>query len=211
MTTIQTTPADVFTLASWLAGDFSNWEQAIENPPFFAHIRVCIRPLPVIPSTEPPEGVWLYSEQSYDFELNHPYRTAILNIVSRGDHLEIVNYKLKEAEKYFGASRQPDRLQELTPEQLDKLCGCTMLVHRTENNTFKGAIEPGKQCCVVRKGKSTYLVNEFEVGEHFFSSLDRGHDPETDERVWGSVAGPFEFTKKTSFATEVRSHEVSSV
>jgi hypothetical protein len=209
MTKIQTTPADVFTLASWLAGDFSNAEQAIANPPFFAHIRVCIRPLPATPFPEITEGTWMYSEQAYDFEINHPYRTAVLHIVSRGDHLEIENYKLKAAEQYFGASRQPDRLQTLTSEQIEKQLGCNMIVHRTEQNSFKGAIEPGKNCCVVRKGKSTYLNNEFEVGEHFFNSLDRGHDPETDEMVWGSIAGAFEFSKKASFATEVQSHGVS--
>ena len=37
---------DVKALAKLMAGDFSNEAQAIENPPFFAHIRVCMRPLP---------------------------------------------------------------------------------------------------------------------------------------------------------------------
>jgi hypothetical protein len=211
MTNISTSPEDAFTLASWWAGDFSNWEQAIENPPFFAHIRVCIRPLPVIPIADAPEGAWLYSEQAYDYDLERPYRTAVLHIVSKGDHLEIENYKIKEAEKYFGASRQPDRLQELTADQIEKLCACNMLVHRTEANTFKGVINSGKNCWVVRKNKSTYLANEFEVGEDQFSSLDCGYDPETDELVWGSVAGAFEFTKKTSFATEVQPRQISSV
>ncbi|MEM7595758.1 MAG: CpcT/CpeT family chromophore lyase, partial [Cyanobacteria bacterium P01_A01_bin.83] len=30
-----------------------------------------------------------------------------------------------------------------------------------------------------------------------------GRDPETDELVWGSVAGPFEFFPTQSFAAEV--------
>ena len=40
-------PANLTTLGRWMAADFSNQAQAIENPPFFAHIRVCMRPLPI--------------------------------------------------------------------------------------------------------------------------------------------------------------------
>jgi len=36
---------DIKTLARWMASDFSNQAQAYANPPFFAHIRVCMRPL----------------------------------------------------------------------------------------------------------------------------------------------------------------------
>ncbi|MEB3268021.1 MAG: CpcT/CpeT family chromophore lyase, partial [Leptolyngbya sp.] len=42
----MTHSADIATLARWMASDFSNREQAIENPPLYAHIRVCMRPLP---------------------------------------------------------------------------------------------------------------------------------------------------------------------
>lgn len=35
-------------------------------------------------------------------------------------------------------------------------------------------------------------------------SHDRGRDPETDEHLWGSVAGPFEFVRWASFADEVK-------
>lgn len=194
----QTLQSDVITLATWMAGDFSNWEQAITNPPFYAHIRVCIRPLPT-PLIKGAEGIWLYSEQAYDYELNHPYRTAVLHLVPKSDRLEIENYRIIDAATYFGASREPERLKSLQFDQVEKLEGCNMLVHRTEHNSFKGQVESGKKCCVVRKGKTTYLNSEFEISEDKFISLDRGYDPETDERVWGSVAGAFEFEKKASF------------
>ena len=105
MSTI-TQPQDVYTLAQWLAGDHSNWQQAIENPPFFAHIRVGIRPLPN-PITA--EGVWLFLEQAYDFELHHPYRTAVLHLIYQNDRIEMINYRLKDAQAFFGASRGPYR------------------------------------------------------------------------------------------------------
>ncbi len=199
--TVQTTQSNLLTLASWMAGEFNNWEQAIANPPFFAHIRLCIRPLPV-PLLADSQGFWLYSEQAYDYEIHFPYRTAILHLTAQGDHLEIDNYRVKDAKAFFGASREPERLRSLTIDQVEQLDGCKMLISLTPQNTFKGAVEPGKRCCVVRNGKETYLFSEFEVAENSFTSLDRGHDPVTDERVWGSVAGAFEFTKTASFPIE---------
>ncbi|PZU92072.1 MAG: chorismate-binding protein [Pseudanabaena sp.] len=198
--TITTTPSDVQILAKWLAGDHSNWEQAIANPPFFAHIRVGIRPLPN-PITA--DGVWLFLEQAYDFELHHPYRTAVLQVIFNNDHLEMINYRLKNAETFFGASRDRDRLRNLDADAIVKLDGCTQWVQRADQHKFKGFVEAGKKCCINRKGVDTYLSIEFEVTENSYSSLDRGYDIVTDERVWGSVAGAFEFSKKTSYSDEI--------
>lgn len=189
------------TLATWLAGDFSNWDQAIENPPFFAHIRVCIRPLAALAE----EGIWLYLEQAYDYMLQNPYRTAVLRLLpstSPDYQIRIVNYKLKQPADFFGAARDRTKLASLTLAHLDDLPGCDMQV-KYELGKFLGRVEPGKGCYVFRNGKNTYLSSEFEVTEHTYSSLDRGNDPETDERVWGSIAGAFEFKKTTSYADEV--------
>jgi hypothetical protein len=190
----------VYTLAQWLAGDHSNWEQAIDNPPFFAHIRVGIRALPN-PITD--DGVWLFLEQAYDYELNHPYRTAVLHLIFQNDRIEMINYRLKNAETFFGASRDRDRLKILDIVAIEQLQGCTQWVDRADHQTFKGAVEPGKKCCINRKGVDTYLSIEFEVTENTYSSLDRGYDLVTDERVWGSIAGAFQFVKKTSFSNEI--------
>ncbi|MCE2886937.1 MAG: chromophore lyase CpcT/CpeT [Pseudanabaena sp. 42896M_M3] len=197
---MTTNPSDVYTLAQWLAGDHSNWEQAIDNPPFFAHIRVGIRALPN-PITD--DGVWLFLEQAYDYELNHPYRTAVLHLIFQNDRIEMINYRLKNAETFFGASRDLDRLKVLDINAIEQLQGCTQWVDRADHQTFKGAVEPGKKCCINRKGVDTYLAIEFEVTENTYSSLDRGYDIVTDERVWGSIAGAFQFVKKTSFSNEI--------
>lgn len=197
---MTTNPSDVYTLAQWLAGDHSNWKQAIDNPPFFAHIRVGIRALPN-PITD--DGVWLFLEQAYDYEINHPYRTAVLHLVFQNDRIEMINYRLKNAETFFGASRDLDRLKVLDIDAIEQLQGCTQWVDRADHQTFKGAVEPGKKCCINRKGVDTYLAIEFEVTENTYSSLDRGYDIVTDERVWGSIAGAFQFVKKTSFSNEI--------
>ncbi len=195
----MTNSTDIATLARWMAADFSNQDQAFENPPFFAHIRVCMRPLPL----ELLSGVGLFVEQAYDYQLNEPYRMRVLKLINTGDRIEIENYTIKQEETFYGASRDLQRLNTLTSDRLEKLPGCNMIVEWT-GNSFKGRVEPGKGCIVFRKGQNTYLDNEFEISEDKFLSLDRGRDLETDEHLWGSIAGPFHFVRWNSFADEVK-------
>jgi hypothetical protein len=190
--------ADLRKLAQWMAADFSNQQQAFDNPPLYAHIRVCMRPLPADFSS----GVNLYVEQAYDFMLSRPYRCRVLRLLDREDRIEIENYSIQEEEDLYGASRDLVKLQTLTTDRLNKLEGCTFWVTRT-GNTFKGIVQPGKGCKVFRKGQETYLDSEFEINEHGMLSLDRGRHLETDEYVWGSIAGPFQFVKTQSFAEEL--------
>ncbi|PSB51159.1 chorismate-binding protein [filamentous cyanobacterium Phorm 6] len=190
---------DILTLARWMASDFSNQAQAFENPPFFAHIRVCMRPLPV----ELLGGVSLYLEQAYDIELHVPYRVRVLKLVPADDRIDIENYAIANEEQFYGASRDLQKLQELKKAEFKLMPGCTFLTHWT-GSSFKGRVEPGKGCMVVRKGKNTYLDSEFEIDGDKFISHDRGRDPETDAHVWGALAGPFEFTRRASFADEIQ-------
>ena len=189
---------DVTTLASWMASDFSNQAQAYANPPFFAHIRVCMRPLP----NDLLDGTSLFLEQAYDFMLNQPYRLRIIKLSVVDDRIELENFKVKEQEKFYGASRDLDLLSTLTSDAIEKMDGCDMDVIWT-GQSFQGQIKPGKACIVERKGKITYLDNSFEITDGKLTSYDRGRDPETDELVWGSIAGPFEFFPLQSFAEEV--------
>ncbi|HAG81793.1 MAG TPA: chorismate-binding protein [Cyanobacteria bacterium UBA12227] len=195
----MTHSTDITTLTRWMAADFSNQAQAFENPPFYAHIRVCMRPLPPSLLNSPS----LFLEQAYDIMLNAPYRLRVLKLVVAGDRIEIENYKVQNEELFYGASRDLERLQSLKSEQLEKLSGCTFNVEWT-GHSFKGAVEPGKACMVVRKDKETYLDSTFEIDDHKFISLDRGRDPQTDEHIWGSIAGPFHFVRVASFADEVK-------
>lgn len=195
----MTHSTDLTALARWMAADFSNQEQAFENPPFFAHIRVCMRPLPV----DLLSGISLFVEQAYDYALNDPYRLRVLKLVNAGDHIEIENYTVKDETEFYGASRDLAQLSKLTGDRLEKLPGCNMIVEWT-GHSFRGKVEPGKACMVTRRGKETYLDSEFEIDDQVFISLDRGRDPETDEHIWGSVAGPFHFVRWASFADEIR-------
>ncbi|HEY9844724.1 MAG TPA: chromophore lyase CpcT/CpeT, partial [Candidatus Caenarcaniphilales bacterium] len=135
----MTHSTDVTTLGRWMAADFSNQEQAFENPPFFAHIRVCMRPLPLNLLS----GLSLYVEQAYDYLLNQPYRVRVLELLPEDDHIEIKNYTLQQPSCFYGASRDPHRLQALKADQLVDLPGCNLIVEWT-GHSFKGHVEPGK-------------------------------------------------------------------
>ena len=190
---------DIATLARWMAADFSNQAQVFENPAFFAHIRVCMRPLHwgVL------SGVSLFVEQAYDYMLNKPYRVRVLHLTTVGDKIHIENYTVKEEKDFYGASRDLPRLQTLTGDRLERLSGCNMIVEWT-GTKFKGTVEPGKGCIVIRDGQRTYLDSDFELDGEQFISRDRGRNPDTDEHIWGSVAGPFYFVRWGNFAEEVK-------
>jgi hypothetical protein len=192
---------DIETLARLMAGDFTNQAQAYENPPFFAHIWVCMRPLPrgFFPGAE----ISFFLEQAYDFMRNTPYRVRVFTLNIVNDQIELENYKVKEEEKFFGAARDLDKLRSLEVGHLEPLSGCGMDV-RWEDNCFKGKVKPGKNCIVIRKGKESYLDNSFEIRRDNLISYDRGFDPVTDELLWGSIAGPFNFARRINYAHEVQ-------
>lgn len=195
----MTHSTDIATLLRWMAGDFSNQQQAFDNPPLYAHIRVCMRPVP----PEQLSGNCLFLEQAYDFMLDRPYRTRVLKFIVVDDRIILENYNLKESEKFAGGSRDLEILKTVTDADLEKMPGCDMFVDWT-GHSFRGTIQPGKNCIVVRNNKTTYLDNSFEVDANNLTSLDRGFDPETDELVWGSIAGDFQFVRWASFADEVQ-------
>jgi CpeT protein len=193
-----TNSTNLITLCQWMAGHFSNQKQSLENPTLYAHIHIYFRPLP----QERFAGIWLYSEQVYDYDMWSPYRQGVHQLVDLGDRIYIENYGLDDGLLYAGAAREVDILETITPECLKRRYHCSMVFHR-EGDRFLGHVEPGNQCFIHRNGCQTYLVSEVELTETTWVSLDRGMDVNTHEPVWGSAAGPLRFEKWESFAEEV--------
>ena len=199
---------DLITLASWMAGDFSNFKQADAALKDFAHIRIFFRPLPYS-FFEPLGylgGIGFYSEQVYDYDLWNPYRQGLHRVIAKEDHIYIENYGFKDGVPYAGSGHNPDVLKTLSAEVAIRREGCSMVFrrqHTAEGDKFIGSVEPGNNCCIPRKGKLTYLVSHVEVTENSWLSLDQGMDLETHERVWGSTEGALKFEKRESFADEL--------
>lgn len=190
-------PSDLITLAQWMAGDFSNQQQALANPTEYSHIHVFFRPLPF----EFFSGIGFYSEQVYDHDLWSPYRQGVHRLVDQGDQIYIENYGLHDPICYAGAARELSILQTITPAVIERRYGCSM-VFRRNGDRFRGSVE-GDQCIIERVGGPTYLVSDVDMTETTWQSLDRGLDVKTHQQVWGSAHGPLYFIKKQSFADEL--------
>ncbi|MBM5816830.1 MAG: chorismate-binding protein [Cyanobacteria bacterium K_Offshore_surface_m2_239] len=179
-----------------LCGSFSNQTQAFENPPLFAHILVTYRPLPQLQVGS------LLLEQSYAIDPGTPYRIRVLRPVLRDDQILIQNFALRDETRFWGATQDADRRATLQESDLQPLPGCDYLV-REQGEGFVGEVEPGCRCLIERKGATAYLVSQFELWPEGMRTIDRGHHPDTHERLWGSLAGPFEFERTDDHSAEL--------
>ncbi|NEO55043.1 MAG: chorismate-binding protein [Okeania sp. SIO3B5] len=194
----QTKSNNIITLASWMAGGFSNQKQASANRVLYAHIHVYFRPLPY----QFFSGIGFYSEQVYDYDLWKPYRQGVHQLIDKGDHIYIENYRLKDPILYAGAARELDILHTITPENIERRYHCSMVFKR-DGEKFLGSVEPGNKCLINKRGCETYLVSEVELTEQTWESLDIGKDIKEHKQVWGSTAGRLKFEKQISFAHEL--------
>ena len=185
-------------LVRMLSGGFSNQDQAFENPPLYAHILVKFRPL-----TQLDPGSLLL-EQSYAINPAAPYRIRVLRAERQAGQLIIHNQALIDDQRFWGAVDDPERRSQIQASDLRPLQGCAYLVQE-EGEGFIGEVEPGCRCLVERKGATSYLVSRLELNPTGMRTIDRGHDPQTHEHLWGSLAGPFEFARTDDYSNEIPS------
>lgn len=186
-------------LVRMLSGGFSNQEQAFENPPLYAHILVKFRPLPQLAPGS------LLLEQSYAINPAAPYRIRVLRVEALNGQLTIVNQALAEDQRFWGAVEDSELRGRIQTSDLLPLDGCSYVV-REESEGFVGEVEPGCRCLVERKGATSYLVSRLELNPAGMRTIDRGHDPNTHEHLWGSLAGAFEFARTDDYSDEVPAH-----
>jgi hypothetical protein len=183
-------------LVRLLCAGFSNQQQAFENPPLYAHILVKLRPLPQLAPGS------LLLEQSYAINPAAPYRIRVLRPEWHGEGLIIHNQALADDQRFWGAVENAQLREQIQSSDLRPLDGCAYLV-REQGSGFVGEVEPGCRCLVERKGNVTYLVSRLELDAQGMRTIDRGHDPETHAQLWGSLAGPFEFSRTDDFSGEI--------
>ena len=185
-------------LVRMLSGGFSNQDQAFENPPLYAHILVKFRPLAQL------EPGSLLLEQSYAINPAAPYRIRVLRAERQAGQLIIHNQALIDDQRFWGAVDDPERRSQIQASDLRPLQGCAYLVQE-EGEGFIGEVEPGCRCLLERKGATSYLVSRLELNPTGMRTIDRGHDPQTHEHLWGSLAGPFEFARTDDYSNEIPS------
>ena len=181
-------------LAKWLAADWGNKEQAMEDPQFWAHIHVCFRPLP----WSLLDGYSFYCESAYDYNLGAPYKTSVILLLNDGTgEVELQSFKVTDGEEFWMGAYEPELLKTLTKDRLyalDDACN-TIYKYNEQLKAYVGGVRPGKQCLIRRGGteRETWLDSKLMVTEDRYTAWDIGRDLETDDVVWGPKAGPFSF------------------
>lgn len=151
---------------SYFEGYFNNQRQAFHMPREFALIELT--------HTKVSEDKFRIC-QKYIID-EDPYRKSIVEIIEHGDRIILKSY-------------------EDTEEQLYKE-GCDVeFEYDEESDRFHGR-NVCKECYVIKGEKETYLMTEAFLGDGYYTVVDRGHDPQTDEQLWGSYHGFFEFDRK---------------
>tara|TARA_B100001778_G_scaffold126952_1_gene104475 strand:+ start:1093 stop:1686 length:594 start_codon:yes stop_codon:yes gene_type:complete len=178
---------------SLLCGEYSNQQQALDNPPFFAHIFLRYRPLEHLQ----PGSILL--EQSYAVDPKNPYRLRMIRAEEQSPGIiKLWNHTFREPSRFAKATFDKECRQTIQDSDLICLDQCHYQVaHKSDG--YHGSIEPGCRCMVTRNGQETVLVSTFHLQEDSLKTLDRGHDPKTNARLWGAIAGEFQFRRTKSW------------
>lgn len=190
----------MITLAQWLAGEFENSTQALDQPAWFVSLRLWYRPLPQLIQG----NLALFAEQAPVVNLNQPYRqrVVVLKETPHSQQFQAEYLALKQRDKFLGAGANPDLLRNLSLDDLEVLPGCVLTVTQ-QNGTFTAKPEPWAKCCFQYEGKTRQVILGLEVSAAQLKSYDKGVDPETGQGLWGALMGPYEFKKCQDFAAEL--------
>lgn len=189
----------LITLAQWLAGEFENRSQALDQPVWFVHLHLWHRPLPHTIQG----NLALFAEQANALYPQQTYRQRILLLKDQHSHSCQIQYlALKQPEQFRGAGANASKLTQLSMTDLELLPGCTLMVTQ-QDKTFTAQPEPEAKCYFQYEGKTRQVILGFVVGAERFLSYDRGVDPETGQALWGAILAPYEFNKCQDFAAEL--------
>jgi hypothetical protein len=193
-------------LASYMAGEFENREQAIADPAWYVHLKLWQRPIraPLFS-----EGIALFAEQaSLVNGEGRTYRPRILHLFDPGENpetLRVQYYMPEDFDAVLGAGRDRDRLKSLTPDQLELLPACALDVtwEASAGGAYRFRTTARSRCRFTYQNRTYQVDLGFEAAPDQFLSRDRGIDPETGKAIWGALLGPYQFTKNRDFTNEL--------
>lgn len=197
-------------LAHCLAGTFSNQQQALNNPTWFVHLKVWQYPVMVFGN-----HLGLFIEQVSVASGQSPYRQRLVELREDTNRLWLQYYGLKAPQTFCGAATAPERLAQLTRQDLVDLPDCQLWVttHVTPSGAamFKAEMQPGQLCSFEYQGARRFVSLGFELqpsandrGQTLLLSQDKGVDPSTGQVLWGPRMGPFELWKQEDFSCQYR-------
>ena len=195
-------PTELQTLGNYLAGEFDNQQQALEQPAWYVHLRLWMRPVPIF--TE--DSITLYAEQASVINQGKPYRPRILRLRDR-ETIEIEYYMFKDIEAVAGAGSNPEKLKQITPDKIDLLPNCTLKVSSQNmaggGDRFKTTPAKETPCTFDYQGNTYQVFLGLEATAKELLTYDKGIDRTTGKGIWGALLGAYRFTKIQNFASEI--------
>ncbi len=187
-------------LATYLAGEFSNQQQAVEQPAWYVNLRLWIRPVPIFTD----DSITLFAEQANVLKLNQPYRPRILRLRQKQD-IEVEFYMFKDLATAKGAGQNKDLLGQVTPEKIEFLPNCTLKVDTQLNNQYCFETTPvtREPCSVTYQGTTFQVFLGFKATPDELLTYDKGIDPETGKGTWGALMGAYHFSKLRDFSKDL--------
>ncbi|MEQ8466360.1 CpcT/CpeT family chromophore lyase [Coleofasciculus sp. E1-EBD-02] len=202
----MTLPPELITLASYMAGQFDNQQQALAEPVWYVHLHLWQRPIPLFSD----DSLTLFAEQAPITNLDRPYRQRILRLYQSDQSstgLQVQYYQIKNPDAVRGAGCHPELLQQLTRDDIIGLPDCRLNVQMQQiglnNYEFTTTSASDRPCRFSYQGNNYQVSLGFEVTADEFRSYDKGIDPSTGKATWGALLGPFRFTKRQDFAGEL--------
>lgn len=192
------TTEKLLTLASWMAGEFSNREQSLDQPIWFVNLIWWQRPIPF----NVLGGVALFAEQANALQSDHPYRQRILQFMQTDGKIQIKYWGFKDSSAWSGAAKDSDRLNQITINDIEPLSGCLLDVVFA-NGRYKAEMPKDARCCFQYMGETRQVILGFEVTVDSFWSGDRGVDLETGIAIWGAIMDFYKFSKTQDFSQEI--------
>ena len=196
------TSPQLITLANYLAGEFDNKQQAMEQPAWYVHLRLWIRPVPIF--TE--DSITLFAEQANIVKLNQPYRPRILRLRQR-ESIEVEFYMFESLSTAAGAGQNKDLIKNITPDKIKFLPNCTLQVATQELGSGKYCFETtpvsDEPCSVSYEGTTFQVFLGFKATKDELLTYDKGIDPDTGKGTWGALMGAYQFNKRQDFSDEL--------
>ncbi len=193
---------ELITLASYLAGEFTNREQALAEPAWYVHLHLWHRPVEGLFS----EGITFFAEQANILKPDQPYRQRLLQLQEIAHDplkIQVQYYKIFTPTDFRGAGANPALLDNLTPEQVELLPDGVLQVAIAQPNypdySFIAMPTSDRPCSFSYDNKTYQVQLGFAASLGQFLSYDKGIDPTTSKAIWGAILGAYRFTKQSEF------------
>ncbi|MEM6519441.1 MAG: chromophore lyase CpcT/CpeT [Cyanobacteria bacterium P01_D01_bin.71] len=204
-------------LSQTLAGIFQNRDQALADPVWYVHFRLWSYPTSLFAA----DSTTFFLEQASAAFKQAPYRQRVLRVRKEATGVSVKYYGLKDASSWQGATQDPERLQNLTENDLQSLVKSHLQVTTVmEGDTarFEARQLPGERCQFVVNGETKLVELAFDAiaplpgsqTQAAFWMYDKGIDTVSEKPTWGAIHGPFKLIKIEDWSEKL-SNAISSL